>query len=49
MMREDWVNEVTMASSVSSMSFVLDLLAGGPMDWTGIDWFEEADFSVCTD
>ena len=38
-----------MASSVSSMSFVLDLLAGGPMDWTGIDWFEEADFFVCTD
>ena len=38
-----------MTSSVSSMSFVLDLLAGGPMDWTGIDWFEEAGFSVCTD
>ncbi|MCT6873439.1 MAG: hypothetical protein M3Z43_00155 [Bifidobacterium sp.] len=38
-----------MASSVSSMSFVFDLLAGGPMDWTGIDWSEEVDFSVCTD
>ena len=48
-MREDWVNEVTMASSVSSRSFVFDLLAGGPMDWTGIDGLEEMDFSVCTD